>query len=115
VGLGGAAEDGTEGSQAGVGGLRRCLRPSDCPYAQTVPGALAAAAVWGATLAELLPGDPDLAWEITELVVAEGALGPVGSLDAGVVVTPTRGTSGDGVAGRCGSDGPSGCGAAGPG
>lgn len=74
MGFVGAAEDGTEGSQEGAGGLRRCLHPSACPYARTVPGALAAAAVWGATLAELLPGDADLAWEITELVLAEGLL-----------------------------------------
>ena len=80
MGLGGAAEDGTEGSREGAGGLRRCLRPSGCPYARLVPDVLVAAAVWGATLAELLPGDPDLAWEITELVVAEGALGPCGTV-----------------------------------
>ena len=83
--VGAAAEDGTDGSREGAGGLRRCLRPSDCPYARGVPGVLAAA-VWGATLAELLPGDSDLAWEITELVVAEGCLGPdgiVGCRDAG--------------------------------
>jgi hypothetical protein len=88
VGFVGAGEDGTEGSQGGAGGLRRCLRPSDCPYARPVPGALAAAAVWGATLAELLPGDPDLAWEITELVVAESSLGPGRGMRPGASVGP---------------------------
>jgi hypothetical protein len=78
VGLGGAAEDGTEGSRKGAGGFRRCLRPSDCPYAQAAPGVLAAAGMWGAALAELLPGDHDLAWEITELLVAQGVLGADG-------------------------------------
>lgn len=73
--LGGAAEDGTRGSGQVIGGFRRCLRPDQCPYAQsasTLP--LAAPDVWGATLAELLPGDPELAWEITDLLVAEGVL-----------------------------------------
>jgi hypothetical protein len=35
---------------------------------------VAAPEVWGATLAELLPGDPDLAWEIADLLIAEGVL-----------------------------------------
>jgi hypothetical protein len=76
VGLGGAGEDGTRESGQVIDGFRRCLRPDQCPYAQGASTApLAAPDVWGAALAELLPGDPELAWEITDLLVAEGVLG----------------------------------------
>jgi hypothetical protein len=75
VGLGGAAPDGTRGSREVVGEFRRCLRPSECPYAQTASLPLAAPEVWGAALADLLPGDPELAWEIADLLVMEGVLG----------------------------------------
>jgi hypothetical protein len=77
--LGGAGGDGTEGSREGAVGFRRCLRPSHCPYARVATGGLVGAAVWGATLAELLPGDPDLAWEIAELLHVEGVLGMDGT------------------------------------
>ncbi len=76
MGLGSAGEDGTREFGQVIGGFRRCLRPDQCPYTQgasTVP--LAAPDVWGAALAELLPGDHELAWEITDLLVAEGVLG----------------------------------------
>ena len=88
VGLGGAGEDGTRNTGQMMGGFRHCLRPADCPYAQGAsPLPLASPDVWGAALAELLPGDPELAWEITDLLVAEGVLGddldglPVDDLD----------------------------------
>lgn len=83
MGLGSAAPDGSRGPQEVFGGFRRCLRPSECPYAQGATTALPVAApeVWGAALAELLPGDPDLAWEIADLLVAEGVLGEDGELD----------------------------------
>jgi hypothetical protein len=74
VGLGPSAQDGIRGSGETVDGFRRCLRPSQCPYAQAGPLPVAAPEVWGATLAELLPGDPDLAWEIADLLTAEGVL-----------------------------------------
>jgi len=57
-----------------AGGFRRCLRPEACPYARTAAAPVAAPDLWGAMLAELLPGDPELAWEITDLLVAEGVL-----------------------------------------
>jgi hypothetical protein len=75
VGLGGAAPDSTRESGEAIGEFRRCLRPSECPYSQSAPLPLAAPEVWGAALAELLPGDSDLAWEIADLLVAEGVLG----------------------------------------
>jgi hypothetical protein len=75
VGLGGAAPDGTRESGEVIGEFRRCLRPNECPYSQSAPLPLAAPELWGAALAELLPGDPDLAWEIADLLVAEGVLG----------------------------------------
>jgi hypothetical protein len=59
-------------------GFRRCLRPNDCPYAQGAAAPLAAPDVWGSLLAELMPGDPELAWEITDLLVAEGVLEDAG-------------------------------------
>jgi hypothetical protein len=73
--LGGAAPDGTRKSGEVIGEFRRCLRPNECPYSQSAPLPLAAPELWGAALAELLPGDPDLAWEIADLLVAEGVLG----------------------------------------
>jgi hypothetical protein len=76
VGLGGAGDDGTRGIGEVSGEFRRCLRPADCPYTQSAATApLPAPDLWGAMLAELLPGDPELAWEITDLLVAEGVLG----------------------------------------
>jgi hypothetical protein len=72
--VGGAAPDRTRESGE-IGEFRRCLRPSECPYSQSAPLPLAAPELWGAALAELLPGDPDLAWEIADLLVAEGVLG----------------------------------------
>jgi len=82
VGLGSAAPDDSLGSGEVIGEFRRCLRPSECPYAQGA-GSLPVAApeVWGAALAELIPGDPDLAWEIADLLVAEGVLGGEADLD----------------------------------
>jgi hypothetical protein len=84
VGLGSTAPDGSRGPEEQVfGEFRRCLRPSECPYAQGGAAALPLAApeVWGAALAELLPGDTDLAWEIADLLVAEGVLGEDGEID----------------------------------
>jgi hypothetical protein len=83
VGLGSAAPDGSRGPQEAFGEFRRCLRPDACPYAQGATTALPVAApeVWGAALADLLPGDPDLAWEIADLLVAEGILGEDDELD----------------------------------
>jgi hypothetical protein len=75
VGLGPSAHDGIPGPGEAVDGLRRCLRPSECPYARSAPLPLAAPEAWGAALAELLPGDTELAWEIADLLVAEGVLG----------------------------------------
>lgn len=75
MGLGGSAQDGVRGSGETVDGFRRCLRPSECPYARSAPLPLAAPELWGAALADLLPGDPDLAWEIADLLVVEGVLG----------------------------------------
>ena len=72
MGLGGSPQDGIRGPGEAVGEFRRCLRPSDCPYAQAEALPLAAPELWGATLADLLPGDPDLAWEITDLLLEEG-------------------------------------------
>jgi hypothetical protein len=74
VGWGGAAEDGPRSSREGAGGFRRCLRPDRCPYAPDTSSPPADAELWGAALAELLPGDPDLAWEIADLLVDEGVL-----------------------------------------
>ncbi len=74
MGLGPSAQDGTRGSGDSVDGFRRCLRPSECPYAQAGPLPVAAPEVWGAALAELLPGDTDLAWEIADLLTLEGVL-----------------------------------------
>jgi hypothetical protein len=75
VALGGTAQDGPRGSGEVLGEFRRCLRPSECPYAASPALPLASPEVWGAALAELLPGDTELAWEITDLLVAEGVLG----------------------------------------
>ena len=74
MGLGPSAHDGIRGPGEVGDGFRRCLRPSECPYAQRAPLPPAAPEAWGAALAELLPGDADLAWEITDLLVAEGVL-----------------------------------------
>jgi hypothetical protein len=74
VGLGPSAQDGIRGPGEAADGFRRCLRPNECPYAQSAPLPLAAPEVWGAALAELLPGDAELAWEIADLLVAEGVL-----------------------------------------
>ena len=81
--LGGAGEARLQGSGEVIGDFRRCLRPSECPYAAGAGAALPLAApeVWGATLAELLPGDTELAWEIADLLVAEGVLGGDDGLD----------------------------------
>jgi hypothetical protein len=83
VALGGAGEARPQGSGEVIGDFRRCLRPSECPYAAGAGAALPLAApeVWGATLAELLPGDTALAWEIADLLVAEGVLGGDDDLD----------------------------------
>jgi len=75
VAFGGAGSDVPRGAGEVIGEFRRCLRPSECPYAQNASLPLAAPEVWGAALAELLPGDPELAWEIADLLVAEGVLG----------------------------------------
>jgi hypothetical protein len=75
VGLGPSAQDGIRGPGEAVDGFRRCLRPSECPYARSAPLPLAAPDAWGAALAKLLPGDAELAWEIADLLVAEGVLG----------------------------------------
>ena len=79
--LGGAGEARPQGSGEVIGEFRRCLRPSECPYAAGATLPLAAPEVWGATLAELLPGDTELAWEIADLLVAEGVLGGDDGLD----------------------------------
>jgi hypothetical protein len=81
VALGGAGEARPGGSGEVIGEFRRCLRPSECPYATGATLPLAAPEVWGATLAELLPGDTELAWEIADLLVAEGVLGGGDELD----------------------------------
>jgi hypothetical protein len=75
VGFGGAPQDGIRGSGEVAGEFRSCLRPSECPYARSAPAPLAAPEVWGAALAELLPGDSALAWEIVDLLMVEGVLG----------------------------------------
>lgn len=75
MGLAGAPQDGIREPGEAVGDFRRCLRPSACPYAQAGPLPVASPKLWGATLAELLPGDPDLAWEIAGLLIDEGVLG----------------------------------------
>lgn len=75
MGVGGVPQDGIREPGRAAGGFRRCLRPNDCPYALEGPAPVAAPELWGAVLAELLPGDPDLAWEITDLLVEEGVLG----------------------------------------
>ena len=81
VAFGGAGADVPRGTGEVIGEFRRCLRPGECPYAQTAALPLAEPEVWGATLAELLPGDPELAWEIADLLVAEGVLGEDGELE----------------------------------
>jgi hypothetical protein len=86
VGLGPSAHDGTRGPGEAVDGFRRCLRPSECPYAQSAPLPLAAPEAWGAALAELLPGDTELAWEIADLLVAEGVLGDDGLTEADLLL-----------------------------
>jgi len=84
VALGGAGADGPRGSGEVIGEFRRCLRPSECPYAAAAPALpLATPDVWGAALAELLPGDMELAWEIADLLVAEGVLGADEELEVG--------------------------------
>ena len=79
--VGSTAPGGSRGAGEVVGGFRRCLRPSECPYAASPALPLATPEVWGAALAELLPGDPDLAWEIADLLVAEGVLDGDGDED----------------------------------
>ncbi|HEX6492911.1 MAG TPA: hypothetical protein VF112_05335 [Candidatus Dormibacteraeota bacterium] len=73
--LGGAGEALPRGAGEVIGEFRRCLRPSECPYAAGATLPLATPELWGAALAELLPGDTELAWEIADLLVAEGVLG----------------------------------------
>jgi hypothetical protein len=58
----------TAGAAARLTGMRRCLRPAECPFASVGTLPLGDTIVWRRALLELLPGDTDLAHELAAVL-----------------------------------------------
>lgn len=65
--------------RTGLAGTRVCLRPAECPFAHPEAAAAARLRRLAGALLDALPGDPDLALDLLEVMLGTTAAVPPGA------------------------------------